>query len=410
MERKLIESVEALEGEMVRSLCDMIAIPAISPESGGDGEYERARFLESLLSELGMGQAEHCDAPDRKAKGGRRPNLILRTVKNPALWIVSHMDTVPPGDRSLWKTDPFKGVVKNGRIYGRGSEDNGQSLIASIYAVKAALDAGLSPEVNLAFVSDEELGSEKGIGYLARKGMFHKGHEFLVPDAGNSEGSMIEVAEKSSLWMRIYTRGKQTHASTPSGGINAAVAASRFLVFIRDYLYSRYVQKDELFDPVPFSTFEPTKRLGNVENVNTIPGTDEFYIDCRILPAYRLSTILNDVKEMAAVFSRYTGARIEVSVFRKSQAAPPTSPDAPISQKLFSAVKELRGKEPKFVGIGGGTCANIVRALGLPAVVWSTECGMAHEPNEFALVKNLVEDAKVMAQVVTQKRASLPSS
>ncbi|MEM3852427.1 MAG: M20 family metallo-hydrolase [Methanomassiliicoccales archaeon] len=396
----MAEAVEHRREDMIRGLKEMISIPAISPESGGEGEFDRSRFIESLLKEAGITKIKHYDAPDRKAKGGVRPNVVAALGDKPSLWIVSHMDTVPPGDRSLWKSDPFAAVVRNGRIIGRGAEDNGQSLIASIYAAIGAMDAGLSPSVQLLFASDEELGSEKGIGYMAAQHVFKKGDEFLVPDAGSADGSAIEIAEKSSLWLRITTEGVQTHASHPSSGLNALVASSRFLVFIRDYLYSRYPAEDQLFSPVPHSTFEPTKRLANVENVNTIPGTDEFYIDARILPSQSLRGILGDVRRAASLFTSMTGAKIRVSVFRKSQAAQPTSSDASVCSRLASSLETVRGVKPVFVGIGGGTCANIVRALGLPAAVWETECGQAHNPNEFALIDNMVADAKIMASMM----------
>lgn len=397
---KLIGLVRSSEKDMVKSLSDMISVPAISPESAGEGEYDRAEFLVSLLKENGITAIERCDAPDRKAKNGRRPNIIATLGKSgPSLWVISHMDTVPAGDRSLWKTDPFRAVVKNGRIYGRGAEDNGQSLIASLYAAKAALEYGATPSVKLAFVSDEELGSEKGITYVASKNKFARGDEFLVPDSGSRTGDEIEIAEKHSLWARVRTEGVQTHASMPNTGINAKVAASRFLVFIRDYLYSRYSAEDILFDPVPRSTFEPTRQLANVDNVNTIPGTDEFYIDSRILPSYNLSKILSDMRSVAEVFTRQTGAKISVGVFRKSVAARPTSKDSVISAKTAEAIRRVRGIEPRFVGIGGGTCANIVRARGFQAAVWSTEDGMAHQPNEYSVVKNMLADAEVMASM-----------
>lgn len=399
---RLTDLVKSYEREMVRALSDMIAVPAISPESGGEGEYDRAEFLSSLLKENGMDRIEWCDAPDRKAKKGRRPNLIATVGRGkPSLWVISHMDTVPEGDRALWKTDPFKAVVKGGKIYGRGAEDNGQSLIASLFAARAALESGQPGSLKLAFVSDEELGSAKGITYVASKGKFTKGDEFLVPDAGSSLGNEIEIAEKHSLWARVDTEGKQTHASTPDTGINASVAASRFLVFIRDYLYSEYNASDDLFQPVPRSTFEPTKRIANVENVNTIPGTDEFYIDSRILPSYNLDSILADMRNVASVFSRMTGARISVDAYRKNVAAKPTSPESSISVKIANAIREMRGLEPKFIGIGGGTCANIVRARGYQAAVWSTEDGMAHQPNEYSIIKNMVSDSAVMASLFT---------
>lgn len=395
---RLVEIVRSYEKEMTRSLAEMIAVPAISPESGGEGEYDRAEFLTGLLKENGISDIERVDAPDRAAKKGKRPNIIATLgTEKPSLWVISHMDTVPVGDRGLWKTDPFKATVKGGRLFGRGAEDNGQSLIASIYAARATVESGIRPSAKLALVSDEELGSAKGISYVASRGMFSKGDEFLVPDSGNSTGDEIEIAEKHSLWARVRTTGRQTHASMPGTGINAAVASSRFLVFIRDYLYSRYSATDDLFQPVPGSTFEPTKRLANVENVNTIPGTDEFYIDCRILPSYNVPTILSDMRTAAKLFTRQTGASIEVSAYRKSTAARPTSKDSLIAVRLSKAIREARGIEPRFVGIGGGTCANIVRAKGYQAAVWSTEAGMAHQPNEYSIISNMVADAGVIA-------------
>ena len=81
------------------------------------------------------------------------------------------MDKVPAGDLSLWDTDPFTPVEKDGKIFGRGSEDNGASLIATIYAVKTIMDLGVRPKNNIAIalVSDEETGSDFGIKYLLKQ-------------------------------------------------------------------------------------------------------------------------------------------------------------------------------------------------------------------------------------------------
>jgi len=78
---------------------------------------------------------------------------------------------VPAGDPSLWSHDPFEAHVEDGKIYGRGAEDNGQAVITSLFAVKALIEAGIKPNVNigLAFVADEETGSEYGIIYLFSK-------------------------------------------------------------------------------------------------------------------------------------------------------------------------------------------------------------------------------------------------
>ena len=70
---------------------------------------------------------------------------------------------MPEGDISLWQTDPFEPVIKEGKIYGRGSEDNGQSIVSSLFAAKAIAKLDLTPKYTLclAFVSDEETWVQK---------------------------------------------------------------------------------------------------------------------------------------------------------------------------------------------------------------------------------------------------------
>jgi len=116
--------------------------------------------------------------------------------------------------------------------------------------------------------------------------LFHHDDLIIVPDSGNPEGSLIEVAEKSMLWLCFKTKGKQCHGSNPHLGNNAFTAAS-YLVTKLTKLRKIFSNTDPLFDP-PQSTFEPTKKEANVGNINTIPGEDVFCMDCRVLPEYDL--------------------------------------------------------------------------------------------------------------------------
>ena len=70
-----------------------------------------------------------------------------------ASWVMTHMDVVPPGERSFWSADPYLAYEKEGRIFGRGTEDNQQDLVASIFAAKACIDEGISHSstIRLAF-------------------------------------------------------------------------------------------------------------------------------------------------------------------------------------------------------------------------------------------------------------------
>jgi succinyl-diaminopimelate desuccinylase len=400
--KDLFLKIEALKPEMINALMQLIKIPAVGPENGGNGEIEKASVLAQILTEAGFSRIEHFDSEDQSVISGKRPNIIASLEgkeRGQKLWIVTHLDVVPPGEESLWKvTKPFEPLAQDGCIYGRGSEDNGQSLIASIFAAKAIKQLRLVPNrtMALAFVSDEEQGSTKGIQHLISKGIFHKDDLVLVPDSGNPQGDFIEITEKSILWFKIITLGKQTHASLPNKGLNAYRIAMQLTLALDAKLHQKYNARNDSFT-VPTSTFEPTKKEKNVDAVNIVPGEDVTYFDCRILPQYNLDEVLQDINELAASFEQKTDSKIKIEVLQR-QAAPIIKEDeSKIAVLLKDAIKQARGMNATLGGIGGGTCAAFFRKEGIPAVVWSTIDEVAHQPDEYAKERNMVEDAKVFA-------------
>ena len=403
--------IETLRDEAVATLMELIKIPAISPDYGYEGEYERAQRLLEMVKELPFDDVQVYNCPDERAKGGVRPNIIAvyKGESDERLWILTHIDTVPPGDESKWQTaKPFEPAVKNGKVYGRGAEDNLQSLVASLYAVKAIMLEGIRPKrtVVLAFVSDEETGSKRGLEWLMKEHseLFKKKDLVLVPDGGNEEGTFIEVAEKSMLWIKLKIKGKQVHASIPDEGLNAHRVALELGKTLDERLHSVFSAKDELFDP-PESTFEPTMAKTVAESPNMAPGYHEIVFDCRVLPNYSLDEVLKvfartslEVEEkFRKTISGKKLPKIEIEVLHRLDAPSPTDPNSKLVNMLKKAIKELRGKDAKAGGIGGGTFAAYFRKLGIPAVVWATLDMTAHQPDEYAIIDNIVNDAKVMA-------------
>jgi succinyl-diaminopimelate desuccinylase len=404
--QSLFQQIEALKPEMVNSLMRLICVAAIGPESSGEGEYAKAEALTQILNEVGFDKVERCDAVDLRVPSGKRPNIVAYfggKTDAKRLWIVTHLDVVPSGEESLWKvTKPFEPTVKNGCVYGRGSEDNGQSLVASIFAVKALKQLGIKPNrtVALAFVADEEQGSTMGIQHLISQGLFRKNDLVVVPDSGEPAGNFIEIAEKSILWFKVVTVGKQTHGSLPNKGLNAHRVGMQVALALDTKLHQKYNAKNDYFT-VPTSTFEPTKKDKNVEAVNIVPGEDVVYFDCRILPHYSVDDVLTDACRVAAEFEAKTGAKIKVEVIQKQAAPPVLNSESEITLLLKEALMQARGLEAKVGGIGGGTCAAFFRKQGIPAVVWSTIDEVAHQPDEYARIANMVEDAKVFALLAT---------
>ncbi len=402
--QNIFSEIEKQKNEITQALMELIRVPAISPENGGEGELRKAEKLMQVLKPLGFDKIERYDAEDERVPSRKRPNIVAYYYGEDVierLWVITHLDVVPPGEKSLWTvTKPFEPIIQEGRIYGRGSEDNGQSMIASISAVKTLKKLGIKPKrtIVLAFVADEEQGSTYGIQHLIKQGLFKKDDLIVVPDSGNENGSFIEVAEKSGLWFRIRTIGKQTHASRPNKGLNAHRIGMEYASALDKMLHEKYSLKNDYFDP-PESTFEPTKKEKNVDAVNIIPGEDIVHFDCRVLPSHKLEEILKDVHGLAEEFEKKTGAEIKIEVLHKSVAPKPTDPNSKVVLMLKEAIKKVRGIEPKVGGIGGGTCAAFFRKIEVPAVVWSMIDEMAHQPNEYAKIENIVNDAKVFAHL-----------
>ena len=405
---RIRERIEGYEPDMIRLQAGLTAIPALAPENGGDGEMKKAAFLVEALREMGFPPAETCNAPDSRVSDGERPNLVVRIPgRNPerTVWVMTHTDIVPPGEMKLWDRNPYECWVREGRVYGRGTEDNQQDLVASLFAAKAFLDEGIVPEstIGILLAADEETGSGYGLDYVleTRREWFRKTDLIVVPDAGNEEGTMIEVAEKSVLWLRIQVSGKQCHASRPALGKNAFRAASHLVVRL-DGLAGIYGARDHLYEPSE-STFEPTKKEANVPNVNTIPGEDVFYLDCRILPLYPVDDVFKTIRGMADEIERTFDVTIDLAPVQKSDAPPPTAHDAPVVKALEEAIRNVYGVNAQPRGVGGGTVAAVFRRYDYPAAVWSRYCHMAHQPNEYCLVENMVGNAKVYAHLFLQK-------
>ncbi len=384
---------------------DLTAVPALAPQNGGTGEWEKAQVLDRWLRRLGLGPGESLPAPDPRVPKGERPNVLVTIPgrsSESSFWIMSHLDIVPPGEASLWDSDPYTLVVKDDRLIGRGVEDNQQGLVSSVFAAACLKEAGFlaGRTVKLLFVADEETGSEMGIQYLVKKpGLFRRQDVALVPDGGSPDGSAIEIAEKSILWLRFMVHGRQCHASTPEKGINAFEAASHLVVRL-GALAGRFPSRDPLFDP-PLSTFTPTKKEANVPNINTLPGEDVFHLDCRVLPRESLEEVMREIHAICEGIQRDFGVRVEVQEVQR-HSSPPTPADSPLVAALVRAVRDVYGVAAKTVGIGGGTVGAFLRKEGIPTVVWGRIDDMAHQPNEYCLLGNLMGDALVMAMMMRE--------
>ncbi|GAG29254.1 unnamed protein product, partial [marine sediment metagenome] len=107
--KRIFKRINSLKNEMVRAQVRLTAIPALSPINKGEGEVKKAAYVKKLLKSVGFDQISELRAPDKGVPCGYRPSLVARLKgrdKNAkTIWIMSHLDIVPPGPRHLWKHD-----------------------------------------------------------------------------------------------------------------------------------------------------------------------------------------------------------------------------------------------------------------------------------------------------------------
>ncbi|KUJ96342.1 MAG: Acetylornithine deacetylase or succinyl-diaminopimelate desuccinylase [Desulfonauticus sp. 38_4375] len=395
------KGILAYRNEVIYLQQELVQRTALGPENGGQGEEEKAYFLVDYLNKLGFNPQIYW-ATDTRVASGKRPNVVARYAgkSSKTLWILSHLDVVPPGDLSLWKSNPYEIVVDGDYIYGRGVEDNHQGIVSSLLVLKRLKELDITPDYSLGllFVADEETGSKYGLQYLLNQDIFQSDDLFLVPDHGTPEGDSIEIAEKSMFWLKIIVEGKQCHASVPDKGVNSLVASADFILRLEE-LKNIFPLKNPLFDPAR-STFSPTKKEANVENINTIPGKDIFYLDSRVLPEYKLEDVLEEIKKIGQEVEKKRNVNIKYEIVMQEQAAPITPEESEVVTCLKKAIFSVLKKKAKCIGVGGGTVAAFLRRKGFEAAVWSTLLGFAHQPNERSSITNTLNDARVMFKML----------
>ncbi len=404
MTEKISTFLEANKGYIVELQREMTSRPAIGPDNGGQGEGEKTTYLETELKKLGCTNIQHIDAPDPRVPSGQRPNVAARFPgkSEKTLWVIGHTDVVPPGDPALWDGDPYTLREEGDVIIGRGVEDNQQAIASAMLAAKAVKELGLPINYSLGVMlaADEETHSFYGLEHIVsvRPDLLRPEDLILIPDSGDAKGETIEIAEKGNLALKFTVYGRQCHASTPGNGINSLVAASACVLAL-DKLYQMFPQKNATFAP-DHCTFVPSKKEANVENINTVPGRDVFYMDSRILPGVSLDEVIAAATALAQEAAAAYGAAVEVEVVHRENPAPATSAEAPVVLALKKSLKKLRNLEAVTVGIGGLTVAAILRRRNIPAVVWGTLFKNPHTPNERASVNNAVADAAVILDML----------
>jgi acetylornithine deacetylase len=260
--------------EFVQVLLDVVSAPSVNPVEQEDSverpaQQALARGLAAMgvQSELWEIRSESLlrfneeEPAARTADWVGRPNLSASLGDRRGgrrLLLNSHVDTVGVGAAEEWSSDPFRGVVRNGRVWGRGSVDAKGSLCAMACALGTMrqLDVDLAGVVHLCSVVDEERG---GGGTLA---MISRGLDADAAIVGEPTDLIPCAATRSARRLRIRVHGRSAHAGEAFHGVSAIVNAYRYV----EALYALGERLDQQH-PHPLWSGFPRQHVFNVNGI-----------------------------------------------------------------------------------------------------------------------------------------------
>lgn len=202
---------------------------------------------------------------------GPHPWALLGTAApGPPLLFACHVDTVPVGSPSDWEADPFGGEIADGLVHGRGASDMKAGVVASAAALVEA--AGRGTPAALLLTSDEEIGclgaaqARDAVGALGPRAV-------VIPEATRNR---VHLGHRGALWLRVVSRGRAAHGSTPELGLNAIARLADLTVRARTELP---LAGDPYLGP-------ETVNLGTLSGgtaTNIVPDRAEAHLDHRIV-------------------------------------------------------------------------------------------------------------------------------
>lgn len=355
---------------VITTLAELVRINSVnSSYEGGPGEGEIAAFIRRFFEQRGIEVWEQEVFPGR-------PNVIARLPGRDAarrVVLEAHTDTVSVQGMTL---PPFDPVIRDGKMFGRGSCDTKAGLAAMMHALASLKEKGVTPpcEVLLAATVDEEY-SYRGVVRLC---------EGLRADAAIvAEPTELRavIATKGVLRCRILTHGKAAHSSKPHLGVNAITAMARVISALEADAGRLAQIRHPLTGP---ATLNVGVIHGGVQ-VNFVPDRCAIEMDRRLLPGEKAETALREYEELVAkVCAALPGARgeIEQPPLLVDEALD-TPADSPVV-RAASAVLAQMGLDSAPCGVPFGCDASKLSRAGIPAIVFGPgSIDRAHTADEF---------------------------
>ncbi|MBN1436691.1 MAG: M20 family metallopeptidase [Sedimentisphaerales bacterium] len=362
--------------EVVELARALVAIASVSPQdriqwSHPYGEEAIAQYVHDWFVREGLNAEFWSVAPGR-------PNVVVQAEgqdRTKTLLLSAHLDTVDVQGMTI---DPFDPVIKDGRLYGRGSCDTKGCLAAMMIAVRDRIRAGRLPH-NIVFLAS--CGEEHNM-LGARRFAVERGDAITGAIFGEPTGLSVVVAHKGVARLTLSSSGRTAHSSAPHLGQNAIYPLARAISLLEQYGQS--LSEAPGHQRLGCETLTVTMVNGG-QQANVVPDSATAWIDWRLLPGHSAA---QGRDELAEFLKQHGFSDIDV-MFYNEYGAMETDEDAPLVLQLRRTVEHLTGNSETTV-VPYATDASAFGGLGIATVVFGPgDIRQAHTPDEFIELKAL---------------------
>lgn len=431
--------IESNQQRFLDELFDLLRIPSVSADSRHKADVRKAaEYLKNKLIEAGVDKAELHETPGH-------PIVYAEKIVNPSLptiLVYGHYDVQPPDPLNLWESPPFEPVIKDGKIYARGSCDDKGQVYMHVKAFEAMMKLKtLTCNVKFMIEGEEEVGSENLENFVKANKEKLKGDIILISDTAliSLEHPSITAGLRGLSYVEVEVTGpnRDLHSGVYGGAVaNPINVLSKMIASLHDEngrvtipgFYDKVAElsqaEREAINKAPFNQDNYKKELGIAEvqgengyttlertgirptlDVNGIWGGYTGEGAKTVLPSKAYAKISmrlvpnQNNQEITQLFTRHflsiapKSVQVKVTALHGGEAAvTPTDSDA--FRAASAAFKEVFGKAPIPTRDGGSIpiVALFKKELGLDTVLmgFGFDSDAIHSPNEHYGVKNFL--------------------
>lgn len=328
----------------------------------------------------------------------------------------SHHDVVEVGHG--WTRDPFGADIEDDKIYGRGACDMKGGLAASIIAAEAFIEehSDFAGAIEISATADEESGGYGGVAYLAEQGYFdpERVQHVIIPEPLNKD--RICLGHRGGWWAEIETKGEIAHGSMPFLGDCAVRHMGAVLDKFESDLYPAMAARHTDMPVVPEGARQSTMNINSIHGgqaeqaedydglpAHCVPDSCRIVIDRRFLIEENVEQVRGEVVELLeglkASRDRFEYEMRELNVVLPSM----TDKTAPVVETVHAAIESVLGVEPTYVASPGSYDQKHIDRIGKlrNCIAYGPgELELAHKPDEWVGVTDMLDSAKVMGRAL----------